>query len=77
MNPYVSAFAVFQDKLTDDTEEFDNESMRQGRDLEDYVAKRFMEHTGKKVRRANAIFHCIIRCRYSITLGCQDSLAGM
>lgn len=56
MNPYVSAFAVFQDKLTDDTEEFDNESMRQGRDLEDYVAKRFMEQTGKKVRRANAIF---------------------
>jgi predicted phage-related endonuclease len=31
--------------------------MRQGRDLEDYVAQRFMEATGKKVRRANAMFY--------------------
>ena len=30
--------------------------MRQGRDLEEYVARRFMEETGKKVRRANAIY---------------------
>src|SRR5690606_23614840 len=29
------------------------EAMRQGRDLEQYVAERFMEATGKKVRRRN------------------------
>lgn len=57
MNPYISAFKVYQDKITDEIEEFDNESMRQGRDLEAYVAKRFEEHTGKKVKRANAIFY--------------------
>ena len=34
----------------------DNEAMRQGRDLEDYVAQRFTETTGLKVRRANAIY---------------------
>lgn len=56
MNPYVSAFQVYHDKLTDETEDIDNESMRQGRDLEEYVAQRFTEETGFKVRRANAIF---------------------
>lgn len=30
--------------------------MRQGRDFEDYVAKRFEEATGKKVRRRNVMF---------------------
>ena len=34
----------------------DQEAMRQGRDLEDYVAQRFTEATGLKVRRANAIY---------------------
>ncbi len=56
MNPYSSAFKVYQDKTTDEIEIFDNESMRQGRDLEDYVANRFMEETNLKVRRANAIY---------------------
>jgi putative phage-type endonuclease len=37
-----------------DTE--DNEAMRIGHDLEDYVAKRFCEATGKKVRRRNAMY---------------------
>lgn len=57
LNPYVSAFRIYQDKVTDEIEEIDNESMRQGRDLEAYVAKRFEEQTGKKVKRANAIFY--------------------
>ena len=57
MNPYRSAFDVYQDKVTDEVEEFDNEAMRQGRDLEEYVAQRFMEEKGLKVRRANAIFY--------------------
>lgn len=56
LNPYSSAVSVFQDKTQQMIVEKDNESMRQGRDLEEYVAKRFTEATGKKVRRANAIF---------------------
>ena len=56
MNPYKSALQVFVDKTTDNIEVFDNEAMKQGRDLEEYVAQRFCETTGKKVRRANAIF---------------------
>ena len=31
--------------------------MLQGRDFEDYVARRFMKATGKKVRRANAMYY--------------------
>ena len=56
LNPFKSAVAVYLDKTSDVTEKSDNEAMRQGRDLEQYVAERFMEETGKKVRRANAIF---------------------
>lgn len=56
LNPYSSPMSVYYDKIREDVKETDNEAMRQGRDLEDYVARRFMEATGKKVRRANAIF---------------------
>lgn len=34
----------------------DNEAMRQGRDLEQYVAERWMEATGKKVRKSGFSF---------------------
>lgn len=56
LDPYKSAFAVYQDKVSDEITDSDNEAMRQGRDLEEYVARRFVEETGLKVRRANAIF---------------------
>ena len=56
LNPYTSAIAVYLDKTSEEIEDNDNESMRQGRDLEEYVAQRFCEVTGKKVRRANAIY---------------------
>lgn len=56
MNPFVSAFQVYQDKVSDEILDADSEQMRQGRDLEDYVAKRFSEQTGLKVRNANAIY---------------------
>lgn len=56
LNPYKSALQIFVDKTTDNIDIFDNEAMRQGRELEEYVAMRFCEATGKKVRRANAIF---------------------
>lgn len=57
MNPYRTAIHVYQDKISDEIEEIDNEAMRQGREFEDYVARRFTEATGKKVRRANAIYY--------------------
>lgn len=57
LNPYRTATQVYFDKTSDAVEDTDNEAMRQGRDLEDYVAQRFMQVTGKKVRRANAIFY--------------------
>ena len=56
LNPYRSAFQVYHDKISDTVENIDNEAMRQGRDLEEYVAQRFTEATGLKVRRANAIY---------------------
>lgn len=59
MNPYRSAFDVYQDKITDEIDEYDkdNETMRMGRDLEEYVALRFMETSGLRVRRANTIYY--------------------
>lgn len=57
MNPYRTAIEVYQDKTSKEIEEFDNEAMRQGREFEDYVARRFTEATGKKVRRANAMYY--------------------
>lgn len=55
LNKYRSPFAVWAEKtgLIDAPE--DNEAMRIGRDLEDYVAQRFAEKSGYKVRRRNAI----------------------
>jgi len=55
LDPYKSPFDVYAEKLGLKPEQPDNEAMRQGRDLEQYVAERFMEATGKKVRRRNGI----------------------
>lgn len=55
LNPWQSPYTVWADKLGKLHPKEDNEAMRLGRDLEDYVAKRFTEATGKKVRRENAI----------------------
>ena len=57
LNPYRTPLQVYLDKTSGWAEDNDNEAMRQGRDLEEYVAKRFMEASGKKVRRANAMFY--------------------
>ena len=56
LNPYRTAIHVYYDKTSDEIEETDNEAMRQGRELEEYVARRFMEATGKKVRRTNFMY---------------------
>ena len=55
MNNYSSPYTVWADKLGKLPPKEDNEAMRLGRDLEEYVAKRFTEATGKKVRRENNI----------------------
>ncbi len=57
LNPYRTAIQVYYDKTSDSIEDVDNEAMRQGRELEEYVARRFCEASGKKVRRANAMFY--------------------
>lgn len=55
MNTYCSAYTVWADKLGKLPPKEDNEPMRLGRDLEEYVAKRFTEETGIKLRRENNI----------------------
>ena len=55
LSAYVSPYTVWADKLGKIPPSEDNEAMRQGRDLEQYVAERFAEATGKKVRRENNI----------------------
>ena len=57
LNPYRTAIQVYYDKTSDSIEEIDNEAMRQGRELEEYVARRFCEASGKKVRRANVMYY--------------------
>lgn len=55
LNPWASPYTVWADKVGKLPPKEDNEAMRQGRDLEFYVAQRFAEQTGKKVRRENYI----------------------
>lgn len=55
LNRYKNSFDVYADKLNMAQPVEDNEAMRQGRDLEEYVARRFCEETGKKVRRRNCM----------------------
>ena len=56
LNPYSSLIELWADKTGRIPPKEDSEAMRIGRDLEEYVAKRFCEATGKKVRRRNAMF---------------------
>lgn len=55
LNPHKSAYALWAEKtgkvVPEDISQ--KEAVRLGTDLEDYVAHRFMEKTGKKVRREN------------------------
>ena len=61
LNPYSSQMSVFRDKTCEiEEEQEDNESIRQGHDLEEYVAQRFMEATGLKVRKSNFMYRSMI-----------------
>ena len=55
LSKWSSPLSVYADKLGLVPEREDNEAMRQGRDLEAYVAERWAEHTGLKVRRENHV----------------------
>ena len=55
LNKYSTPLAVWMDKTGRAEEQEETEAMRLGHDLEDYVAKRFTEATGKAVRKKNAI----------------------
>lgn len=57
LNPYKSPYTLWAEKTGKISDEVpDNEAMRLGRDLEDYVAKRFCEATGKRVKRSGYSF---------------------
>ena len=57
LSQYVTPYTVWADKTGRLPDREDNEAMRQGRDLEEYVAERWMEVTGKTVRRSNAMLY--------------------
>ena len=54
---YSSPMTVWGDKTGRIPPKEDTEAMRLGRDLEDYVAKRWCEATGKKVQRWNRMIY--------------------
>lgn len=71
LNPYASPMDVYADKIGVSNIRNDNEAMREGRDFEGYVAKRFTEATGLKVRRANVMYGSI---KYPFMLADVDRL---
>jgi len=56
MNPYSGSLSLYADKMGLSKEKDTSEAMRLGTDLEQYVAERFMEKTGKKVRNDFAMY---------------------
>lgn len=59
MSQYKSPYYLWCEKTGRIQNDVDNEAMRVGRDLEEYVAKRFCEQTGKKVRKSNYSYQSI------------------
>ncbi|UNI72461.1 MAG: exonuclease [Chaetfec virus UA24_244] len=57
LSPWASPYTVWADKTGRLPDRPDNEAMRIGRDLEEYVARRWCEFTGKKVRRSNQMIY--------------------
>lgn len=55
LNPYSTEYSVYLDKLGEVEPITETEAMRQGTELEEYVAKRFCERTGKRVKRCEYI----------------------
>ncbi|MBQ0125973.1 MAG: YqaJ viral recombinase family protein [Clostridiales bacterium] len=72
-NPYKSAYSLWAEKTGAVTPEdiSEKEAVRLGNDLEDYVAKRFEEATGKKVRKCN---YLVRNSLYPFAHACPDRL---
>lgn len=56
MSQFASPVTVYLDKTGMSKDKDTSEAMRQGTDLEEYAAQRWMEKTGKKVRRDNFMY---------------------
>lgn len=56
MSPWKSPLELWCEKMDMIPDKETNESMRRGTYLEEYVAQRFQEETGKKVRRDNFMY---------------------
>ena len=56
VSPYSSPMKVYRDKTSKEVELVSSEQLRVGKDLEAYVADRFCEATGKKVRKSNYMY---------------------
>lgn len=69
VSPFKSAFQVYIDKTTETIDDYDNEALRQGRDLESYIASRFEEETGMRLRKSQAIW---VHDKYNFMLGDFD-----
>lgn len=59
LNKYKSPYTLWCEKTGRIHREIDNEQMREGRDLEEYVARRFTEQTGKKVHKSGYSFQSV------------------
>ena len=59
VSPYKGGFTVWADKQGKLPPLEDNEAMRQGRDLEDYVARRFAEASGLRVRHEYSMLRSV------------------
>lgn len=57
LHPYSSPYSVWADKTGRLPDKPDNEAMRLGRDLEEYVAARWREATGKRTHRVHAMLY--------------------
>ena len=71
LNPYHTAMQVYQDKTSDEIEEIDNEAMRQGREFEDYVARRF---TNNRNKGEHLPMQCFITEKYPFMLADVDRM---
>lgn len=71
LNPFSTPFTVYGEKLGILPEKEETEAMRIGTDLEEYIAKRFTEKTGKKVKNCNYVLQ---HKEYAYILGDVDRL---
>lgn len=57
LSQYATPYTVWADKTGRLPDKEDSEAMRQGRDLEEYVVKRWEDATGKTTRRSNSVLY--------------------